>query len=228
VDVIKKIKRMDVNDMLEIITEEGSLQAIKIINDWLMQDTEIIKSCGTSTRSLLRQITNMLNLININVKSSKLSGIKLNVNDAIKNEEKIPLSEDVVLKGIDILGKAHKNVDWNYLHKHGMNTKEESVTRIVKFMAFGRFLTAIEETGIGFDEHQNVFVCKTEENDEVKTSTAAVEDLVSERITSRSGWANKYRSHYRAAGPETARMRLRNASGACSCGEMRPIPYRCK
>jgi protein SMG5 len=186
VDVIKKIKRMDVNDMLEIITEEGSLQAIKIINDWLMQDTEIIKSCGTSTRSLLRQITNMLNLININVKSSKLSGIKLNVNDAIKNEEKIPLSEDVVLKGIDILGKAHKNVDWNYLHKHGMNTKEESVTRIVKFMAFGRFLTAIEETGIGFDEHQNVFVCKTEENDEVKTSTAAVEDLEMQEAESAS------------------------------------------
>ncbi|EEZ98670.2 nonsense-mediated mRNA decay factor SMG5 [Tribolium castaneum] len=177
IDVIKKIKRMDVNDMLEIITEQGSLQAIKIINDWLMQDTEVIKSCGTSTRSLLRQMTNMLNLININIKSSKLSGIKLDVNNVIKNEEKIPLSEDIVLKGIDILEKAHKNMDWNYLHKHGMNTKEESVTRIVKFMAFGKFLTGIEETGITFDERKNVFVCKCDENDENKATNSVVEEL---------------------------------------------------
>ncbi|KAJ3664810.1 hypothetical protein Zmor_000353 [Zophobas morio] len=179
VDVIKKIKRMDVNDMLEIITEEGSLQAVKVINDWLMQDTEIIKSCGTNTRSLLRQITNMLNLININIKSSKISGIKLNVASVIKNEEKIPLSEDIVLKGVEILAKAHNDLDWNYLHKHGMNTKEESVTRIIKFMSFGKFLTSIEETGITFDEDKNVFVCKCEDNEEEKPTNAIVEDLVS-------------------------------------------------
>lgn len=179
VDVIKKIKKMDVNDMLEIITEQGSLQAIKIINDWLMQDTDIIKSCGTSTRSLLRQINNMLNLININVKSTKLSGIKLDIQNVIKYEEKIPLSEDIVLKGIDILEKAHKDMDWNYLHKHGMNTKEESVTRVVKFMAFGKFLTEIEEAGISFDERKNVFVCKSDENDEDEPTNSIVEELVS-------------------------------------------------
>ncbi|RZB40887.1 SMG5 [Asbolus verrucosus] len=177
IDVIKKIKRMDVNDMLEIITEESSLQSVKVINDWLMQDTEILKSCGMSTRSLLRQITNMLNLININIKNPKLTGIKLNINSVIRSEEKIPLPEDIVLKEVDILAKAHKNIDWDYLHKHGMNVKEESVTRIIKFMAFGKFLTNIEETGISFDEQQNVFVCRCEENDESKPSNAVVDDL---------------------------------------------------
>lgn len=179
VDVIKKLKRMDVNVMLEIVTEERSLQAIKIINDWLMQESDIIKSCGTSTRTLLSQITNILNLININIKSTKLTGVALNINSVIKNEDKIPLSEDVVLKGVDILAKTQKNIDWNYWQKRGMNVKEESAVRIVKFLAFGKFLTNIEETGITFDEHNNVFVCKDQENDETKNTTALVEELVS-------------------------------------------------
>lgn len=177
--VVKKIKHMDINDMLEIITEENSLQSIKVVNDWLMQDTEIIKSCGINTRSLLRQITSMLNLINVNIKSSKMKGINLDVNDVVKSETKIPLSEDIILKGSDILSKSHSNLNWEYLKNRSFNAKEETVVRIVKFLAFGKFLTGIDETGIGFDQRRNLFVCKCDQNEENKAPCKSVEELVS-------------------------------------------------
>ena len=64
--VFEKIQKMNVIDMLEIINEEGSLQSIKIMNDWLQSDIEIVKSCGANTRTLIRQMVYLINLININ------------------------------------------------------------------------------------------------------------------------------------------------------------------
>lgn len=78
----------------------GALQSIKLINDWLQHDQDVVKSLGSNTTSLLKQITYLLNLININLGSSGLIGVNIKLSEIISKESQIPLSEDVALKGI--------------------------------------------------------------------------------------------------------------------------------
>lgn len=173
---------MDVNDMLEIVMEEGSLQSIKIINNWLQYDQEVLKSCGVNTRSLLRQITYLLNLINIHLNSPNLIGVKLKIAEVIHKENKIPLSEDIVLKGLEILENSQQSLNWQYGIKKGISPREESVVRIVKLISFGKLLTAIDDTGVKYDEENNCFVCDAmeKEEDEIeKAPSILLEEMVS-------------------------------------------------
>lgn len=171
---------MDVNDMLEIISEEGTLQSIKILNDWLRHDPDVLKSCGTNTRSLIRQITHLVNLININLGNPKMIGVNLKLSEIIHKQNRLPLSEDVILKGVEILAEAHKDLDWNYVQTRGVTVREEAVIRVVKLISFGKFLTTVEETGVTFDEERNIFTCNEEEKDEGdKISVSIMEELVS-------------------------------------------------
>lgn len=184
-DIIRKVQLMDVNDMLEIIMEEGALQSIKIINNWLQFDQDVLKSCGINTRSLLRQITYLLNLININLNSPNLIGVSLKLSEVIHKENKIPLSEDVVLKGLEILEHSQSTLDWHFSIKRGMSPREESVVRIVKLISFGKLLTAIEDTGVKYDEENNCFVCTVldKEGDSVdKVPTILLEEMVSYKL----------------------------------------------
>lgn len=181
-DIIKRVQQMDVNDMLEIVMEEGALQSIKIINNWLQYDQEVLKSCGTNTRSLIRQITYLLNLININLTSHSLIGVSLKLSEVIRKENLIPLSEDVVLKGLEILNSSQSSLDWQYTTKRGISLREENVVRIVKLMCFGKFLTSLEETGVGYAEENNCFVCKEFEKEgdgSEKVSTIFMDEVVS-------------------------------------------------
>lgn len=181
-DIIKKVQQMDVNDMLEIVMEEGALQSIKIINNWLQHDNEVLKSCGTNTRTLLRQIIYLLNLVNINLSSSDLIGVGLKLVEVIYKENKIPLSEDVVLKGIEILKNSQNTLDWHYSTKRGISPREESVIRIIKLISFGRFLTTVEDTGVGYDEVNNCLICGILENEE-ENSDKAVTILLDEVVS---------------------------------------------
>lgn len=180
-DIVRKVQLMEANDMLEIVMEEGTLQGIKIINNWLHYDQEVLKSCGTNTRSLIRQITYLLNLININLNSPKLIGVNLKLSEVIHKENQIPLSEDVVLKGLEILDNSQHHLNWHFCIKRGMSPREESVVRIIKLISFGKFLTTIEDTGVTYDEDNNCFVCNISHNDGESVDKAPIllEEMVS-------------------------------------------------
>lgn len=177
-EIIKKCKLIDTGDMLEIISEEGFLQSIKIVNDWLMFDEEVLKSCSKSSRSLLRQITHLLNLINIEFgdwrpKISESLDEKLNT---------IGLPEDVLLKDLEILSDAQKEIAWNSIHKSNMSAKEETVVRIMKLVSFGKYLTTIKEAGIKYDEEKKLFRCESDANGE-KIPTITFDELVSVAVS---------------------------------------------
>ncbi|KAK9880232.1 hypothetical protein WA026_010106 [Henosepilachna vigintioctopunctata] len=159
-EVFKKVKKMDVNDMIEIISEETLLQSIKILNDWLMIDTSVFKSCCINTPSLLRQITYLLNLLNINL-DDKRHFPEIHNSSTIDNYAKFPLPEDVIMRGLDFLSDSHKNLDWQCFSTKTLSLKNEAVIRIFKFKAFGRYLLSITEAGITFDDKENIYVCKS-------------------------------------------------------------------
>ncbi|KAG5874256.1 hypothetical protein JTB14_026478 [Gonioctena quinquepunctata] len=178
-DVLRKVQLMDVNDMIEIVAEESTLQSVKILNDWLRNDPEVLKSCGANTGTLLRQMTYLLNLVNINLSNAKMIGVNLRSSEVISKETKIPLTEDVLLKGVAILKETQDVLEWNYTDKRSFCLKEEAVIRVVKLISFGKFLTANAETGVAFEEADNVFVCKIKDTNEEegKKSAALMEEL---------------------------------------------------
>jgi hypothetical protein len=63
---LKNGQMLDPADVLELVTEEGLLDAVKICTDWLHGDSDIIKACGRSSRTLLARYIMLLNLINVN------------------------------------------------------------------------------------------------------------------------------------------------------------------
>jgi hypothetical protein len=63
---MKNSRMIDPADLIELVSEEGLLDAIKVCADWLHGDSDIIKACGHSSRTLLSRFITLLNLININ------------------------------------------------------------------------------------------------------------------------------------------------------------------
>lgn len=62
----KNGQMLDPADVIELVTEEGLLVAVKICADWLHGDSDIIKACGRSSCTLLSRFIMLLNLINVN------------------------------------------------------------------------------------------------------------------------------------------------------------------
>lgn len=171
-EVLKKVKKMDVNDMIEIISEENLLQSIKILNDWLKTDSSILKSCCTNTRSLIRQVTYLLNLVNLEIDQNQFKGIGVDLANIDEINEEIPLPEDVILKGWDFLSDSQQKLDWNRLSGKSLTVKEEAVVRIIKLKSFGKHLMAIPEAGITFDHKEKIYICKMEDKENEEKSVS--------------------------------------------------------
>lgn len=63
---MKNGRMIDPADVIELVSEEGLLDAVKVCADWLHGDSDIIKACGHSSRTLLSRFVTLLNLINVN------------------------------------------------------------------------------------------------------------------------------------------------------------------
>lgn len=157
-DPITKVKKMDPMDLLEIVADEGLLQGIKILCDWLTSNILVLKECGNSSQILLKKIVQLLNLINIELSSRKLKNLKISGQLIRQDGTKIPLPEDIVLKGLTILKETQENIDWNYLNNIIVDSKEEALFRINKLVSFGHFLTSIKDTGVSYEKKKKAFV----------------------------------------------------------------------
>lgn len=160
-EILKKAKRMDQNDIFAILSDEHLLQCIKILNDWLSTDSDILKTCVKSTKTLLNQIINLINLLHIDVVDDKFKELRIEMLKA--NERRIALSEDVVLKGVQILVQSQEDIDWSYSSRVNMTAKEQTVLRIMKILSFGHSLTAMTETGVTYNKEEGLFSIKMDD-----------------------------------------------------------------
>lgn len=160
-EILKKCKRIDVNDMLAIFADEPLLQCIKILNDWLRGDPDVLRTCVKSTKTLFNQIINLVNLLYVKVDDGKLKDLRVEI--LKDNMRKIALPEDVMLKGVQILTYSQKEINWIYSSKLNLCTKEQSVLRMLKVLSFGDFLTTINGTGISHNKEEGLFIIKLDE-----------------------------------------------------------------
>ncbi|XP_060820360.1 nonsense-mediated mRNA decay factor SMG5 [Bombus pascuorum] len=150
-------------DVLNIISGKEILASIKICCDWLKSNPDIIRICGKSSRTLLKRVTILLNLININtetlLKNFKDDSMILSSADKLKECVKIvPLPEDIDLRGLNLLEDAQKSLNWKILHRHKMNKQEETLLRALKLIEFGHFLSSVEDAGVKYEEAKQLFV----------------------------------------------------------------------
>ncbi|XP_033366970.1 protein SMG5 [Bombus vosnesenskii] len=150
-------------DVLNIINGKEILASIKICCDWLKSNPDIIRICGKSSRTLLKRVTILLNLINMNtetlLKNFKDDSMILSSADKLKECVKIvPLPEDIDLRGLNLLEHAQKSLNWKILHRHKMNKQEETLLRALKLIEFGHFLSSVEDAGVKYEEAKQLFV----------------------------------------------------------------------
>ncbi|KAK5650077.1 hypothetical protein RI129_001106 [Pyrocoelia pectoralis] len=172
-ELARKVRDIDPNVLLDIISEEKLLSSIKVLSDWFMGDVEIVKSCGKSTRSLLKQIVQLLNFLNIDFNNEKLSDVKCLIEAT--REEQVLLSEELALKGVSIQNERFLD-SVNYTKQP--STKEETVIRMTKLVSFGHSLVKIEETGITFNENLQQFTIQEFEVEEVNGIDILIGDTV--------------------------------------------------
>lgn len=178
-DILKKIKRMNASDLLDIFMDQAYMQSVKIINDWLTTDADVLKLCGKNTRPLFNQLVKLINLMCIDL--NKCDILKTyNIKDIKNDVKKIALPEDITLKGIEILNNVQNEIVWKSMDNYNMSSKEETLIRILKITSFGHFLCTIEETGLIYKAEEKLFMINN--MDEIKGNESSTTTLHEQQV----------------------------------------------
>lgn len=162
-ETLKKAKRMG-TELIDIFADQVYLQSLKIINDWLSTDIDVLKLCGKNTRSLFSQMIKLINFVHVDGKNL------LSKNFVLSDIKQIALPEDISLKGVELLVNSQRDILWKSMDSMNMSTKEETVIRMLKIVSFGHFLSTIEDTGVKYNEDEKLFVINEEETNGTPTS----------------------------------------------------------
>ncbi|XP_033231117.1 protein SMG5 [Belonocnema kinseyi] len=163
-----KKQSLDQNVILDVLASEGILASVKLCCDWLKCNPEIIKTCSKGSRTLMKRITTLLNLTNIDwnlAKNGEEHSVFLSRIDNLEEAvAKVPLPEDVNLRGMKDLEEAHKDLDWKLLRRFKIDRKERTLLRSLKLMQFGRYLSSIEDLRLSYNEETKMFVMDDSDN----------------------------------------------------------------
>jgi len=156
-----KKQNLKSNDLLNILVGKDILVSIKVCCDWLRSNPDIVRICAKSSRTLLKRITILLNLIDVDIETlvqgSEDSTILSSVERLKECIKIIPLPEDIDLRGLNLLENAHKGLDWQILRKHRMNKREETLLRILKLIEFGHHLCSVEDSRMQYNQTERLF-----------------------------------------------------------------------
>lgn len=149
--------------LIEILSGERSLQSIKICFDWLRGNPEIFRMFAKNSSASLKRIATLLNLVNLHeldlpfaewdrdyVLTSSVEKLKESV-------EKVPLPEDIDLRGFKLLRESHETLDWRLLRHVRMYKNEETLLRAKKMVQFGKYLCTVKDSGVKYDEERKLF-----------------------------------------------------------------------
>ncbi|EZA46384.1 Protein SMG5 [Ooceraea biroi] len=150
------------DDVLNMLIDKEILASIKVCCDWLRSNPDIVRICAKSSRTLLKRVAILLNLIDVDTNGLAQRNGDLAI---LSSEERlklcvrtVPLPEDIDLKGLHLLEDAHRPLDWQMLRKHRMNKREETLLRTLKLIEFGHHLTSIQNSGVQYDQTERSFV----------------------------------------------------------------------
>uniref|UniRef100_A0A4W6BNE6 Nonsense-mediated mRNA decay factor n=1 Tax=Lates calcarifer TaxID=8187 RepID=A0A4W6BNE6_LATCA len=150
-------------EKLEILTNQGLIQVVKVFVDWLRTNTDIILMCAQSSQSLWNRLSVLLNLL---PDGSKMLEAELGLNAEVTellNECEQPglvqsllLPEDLALRHLPALSVAHRRLDFTHRNP-SLSPLQECVVRVCCIRSFGHFLTKLQGNVLHFNPEAGIF-----------------------------------------------------------------------
>ncbi|XP_041649251.1 protein SMG5 [Cheilinus undulatus] len=167
-------------EKLEILTNQGLIQVVKVFIDWLRTNTDIILMCAQSSQSLWNRLSVLLNLL---PDGSKMLEAELGLNSEVTeliNECEQPglvqsllLPEDLALRHLPALSVAHRRLDFSRRNP-SLNPLQECVVRVCCIRSFGHFLTNLQGNVLHFNPEAGIFtsISQSEQDNLVQQAKA--------------------------------------------------------
>uniref|UniRef100_A0A3B5RD87 Nonsense-mediated mRNA decay factor n=1 Tax=Xiphophorus maculatus TaxID=8083 RepID=A0A3B5RD87_XIPMA len=167
-------------EKLEILSNQGLMQVVKVFVDWLRTNTDIILMCAQSSQSLWNRLSVLLNLLPDGSKLLEADlGLNSEVTEMLKECEQPGLSqtlllpEDVALRHLPALSAAHRRLDFSH-RDASLSPLQECVLRVCCIRSFGHFLTNLQGNVLHFNPEAGIFtsISQSEQDNLVQQAKA--------------------------------------------------------
>ncbi|KAJ0066685.1 hypothetical protein NL108_017875 [Boleophthalmus pectinirostris] len=152
-------------EKMEILTNQGLIQVVKVFVDWLRTNTDIILMCAQSSQSLWNRLSVLLNLLpdaSKLLQSAAELGLSpevlqlLRVSEQSELVQSVLLPEDRALRLVPALSSAHRRMDWSQ-RGPPLTPLQECVVRLCCIRSFGHFLTRLQGDILHFNPEAGIF-----------------------------------------------------------------------
>ncbi|XP_056098976.1 LOW QUALITY PROTEIN: nonsense-mediated mRNA decay factor SMG5, partial [Rhinichthys klamathensis goyatoka] len=151
------------SERLEILTNQGLIQVVKVFLDWLRTNTDIILMCAQSSQSLWNRLSVLLNLLPEGSKILETDlGLNKDVTELLSECEQpglvqtLLLPEDLALRHLPALSVAHRRLDFTS-QRPPLTPLDECVVRVCCIRSFGHFLTSLQGNVLHFNPEAGIF-----------------------------------------------------------------------
>lgn len=163
-----KYKKVDPNLIIEFAHNECTLQALKLLFDWLRINLELLIKCFASNPEFVHKIIRLMNQINVDIFTYKVCfdraalikvpGLRDDLIGLFNARATIPLAEDLLVKDLSVLAAGQQLLDFESRMQMNLTPSEESVLRLFKLVDFGFLLSKTKQFGYNFCTKSRVFV----------------------------------------------------------------------
>lgn len=167
-------------EKLEILTNQGLIQVVKVFVDWLRTNTDIILMCAQSSQSLWNRLSVLLNLLPDGGKMLEAElGLTTEVMKLLSECEQpglaqsLLLPEDLALRHLPALSAAHRRLDFS-CRNPSLGPLQECVVRVCCIRSFGHFLTNLQGNVLHFNPEAGIFtsISQSEQDNLVQQAKA--------------------------------------------------------
>ncbi|KAM3872959.1 nonsense-mediated mRNA decay factor SMG5 [Diretmus argenteus] len=151
------------SERMDILTNQGLIQVVKVFVDWLRTNTDIILMCAQSSQSLWNRLSVLLNLLPDGSKLLEAEfGLNTEVTQLLSDCEQpglvqsLLLPEDLALRHLPALSLAHRRLDFTR-RRPSLNPLQECVVRVCCIRSFGHFLTNLQGNVLHFNPEAGIF-----------------------------------------------------------------------
>uniref|UniRef100_A0A4W5Q5W7 Nonsense-mediated mRNA decay factor n=1 Tax=Hucho hucho TaxID=62062 RepID=A0A4W5Q5W7_9TELE len=168
------------SERLEILTNQGLIQVVKVFVDWLRTNTDIIVMCAQSSQSLWNRLSVLLNLLPDGSKMLEAElGLNTEVTELLSECEQpslvqsLLLPEDLALRHLPALNLAHRRLDYTR-PRPSLSPVQECVVRVCCIRSFGHFLTNLQCNVLHFNPEAGIFtsISQSEQDNLVQQAKA--------------------------------------------------------
>ncbi|XP_059060857.1 nonsense-mediated mRNA decay factor SMG5 [Achroia grisella] len=173
-----KDELLQIQDIQNFLLGNNFLPSIKLLQDWILSEKDLILSCGDSGETLFQCVVDLLNIFSHYFKSKsevyenkdcKVLKYAKHVAEKLMFEYKtIPLPEDVNLRGTNICKFDKDAAEWQILDRYTPSVYEENIIRILNFIDFGNQIAKVVPR-IRFNRIMKIFYLKKTQSPKLNT-----------------------------------------------------------